>query len=130
MGERERGPSYIEKVVRRKRYRGIMMRLRGAAVEREHAEDVFRLHSEKWKAETRHFSMIIQIATHPSYQRIIGLGKDALPLILRDLEKHPSQWFWALAALTGENPVRPEDAGNVRAMQSAWLDWGRRNGYL
>ena len=66
----------------------------------------------------------------PSYQRIIGLGPSAIPLILRELENEPGHWFWALAALTGENPAAQGTAGNVDAMREAWLQWGRERGYL
>jgi len=56
----------------------------------------------------------------------------AVPLILRDLHmkaEDPDHWFWALQALTGDDPV-PEDArGDMRQMAAAWLDWGHRSGY-
>jgi hypothetical protein len=67
---------------------------------------------------------------HPAYQRIIGLGPQVIPLILGELAKQPEQWFWALAALTGEDPVPVADKGRVRAMAGAWLKWGRENGWI
>ena len=84
----------------------------------------------EWKQETAHLSSSVMIAQHRAYQEIIGMGKDAVPFILRDLEKSPSQWFWALRSIAGESPVRPEDRGDVDAMTVAWLDWGRRNRYI
>ena len=91
--------------------------------------DFQRLATE-WKQETAHLSSSVTIAEHRAYQEIIGMGKDAIPFILRDLEESPSQWFWALRSIAGESPVRPEDRGDVDAMTSAWLDWGRRNLYI
>ena len=38
-------------------------------------------------------------------------------------------WFWALEAITEENPVPPA-AGKVREMARAWVDWGKRQGLL
>ncbi len=67
---------------------------------------------------------------HPAYQRIIGLGPAVIPLILADLARQPDHWFWALRALTGEDPVPAEARGRVKAMADAWLQWGRENGYL
>lgn len=67
---------------------------------------------------------------HPAYQRIIGLGPAVIPLVLRDLEQQGGHWFWALRALTGENPVKPEDAGQVRKMTESWLEWGRQRGLV
>ena len=84
----------------------------------------------RWRAETAVLSSTTAVAMHPAYQRIIGLGPQAIPLILADLQATPGHWFWALAALTGENPVPPGDEGRVRAMADAWLAWGRANGWI
>jgi hypothetical protein len=67
---------------------------------------------------------------HPAYQRIIGMGERALPHILGDLQVRGGQWFWALRAITGEIPYSPKDAGRIPVMKEAWLDWGKRNGYI
>ncbi len=91
--------------------------------------DFQRLATE-WKQETAHLSSPEMIAAHRAYQEIIGMGKNAIPFILRDLEDSPSQWFWALRSIVGESPVRPEDRGDVDAMAAAWLEWGRRNLYI
>jgi hypothetical protein len=71
-----------------------------------------------------------QMATLKPYQRIIGMGSPAVPLILEELRREPDQWFWALEAITEENPVPPEAAGKVREMARAWIDWGQRQGFL
>jgi hypothetical protein len=68
---------------------------------------------------------------HPAYQKIIGMGEWAIALILRELaENGPDDWFWALTAITDENPITEKMAGDMRAMTEAWLQWGRRAGYL
>ncbi len=64
------------------------------------------------------------------YQRIIGIGWPAVPLILEELRRDPDQWFWALEAITEENPVPKEAAGNVPIMAQAWVDWGMKQGLL
>ena len=74
-------------------------------------------------------SSTTDIAMLPSYQQIVGMGEIAVPLILRELETEPAQWFWALRAITGENPVPPESRGRVREMTQAWIEWGHREGY-
>jgi hypothetical protein len=85
--------------------------------------------ARQWREETAHFSSQTQMAMHPAYQRIIGLGPGVLPLIFRELERSPDFWFWALRAITRENPVGPEDAGKVRKMTEAWLAFARERGY-
>ena len=62
------------------------------------------------------------------YQRIIGLGWPAVSLILQELHREPDQWFWALEAITEENPVPHEAAGNVSLMAQAWIEWGAKLG--
>jgi hypothetical protein len=76
-------------------------------------------------------SKVTKRILHPAYQKIIGLGEAAIPLILQDLSANgPDDWFWALTAITDENPIKKEMAGNMAAMTEAWLQWGRNAGYL
>ena len=66
---------------------------------------------------------------HPAYQQIIGMGTDAIPFIVEELRQTPDQWFWALKAITGEDPVDPADRGRVRRMADAWLELAKEHGY-
>lgn len=90
----------------------------------------FETNKVRWKKETKYYSSVEKIAMHPSYQKIIGMGMDVVPFILRDLSKEPNQWFWALKAITDTDPVPVEDRGRVRKMVAAWLKWGRENGIV
>jgi hypothetical protein len=83
-----------------------------------------------WKQRSRHLSNTAQMAMLASYQRIIGMGTDALPMILEELERDPDQWFWALEAITDEDPVPPEAKGKVVQMAQAWIGWGKQRGLL
>jgi len=67
----------------------------------------FQRHLALWKDETSAQSSIHVIAMHPSYQRIIGMGRTVLPLLFQELQREPDQWFWALHAITGEDPGAP-----------------------
>lgn len=87
----------------------------------------FEALSTEWMEATKYRSFSHQIALHPAYQRIIGLGASVLPLIFRELEDAPQHWFWALRAITGEDPVPAESRGNVSAATEAWLEWGRQH---
>ena len=93
-------------------------------------EEQFANLANEWKAASGHLSSVSRIAVHPAYQRIIGMGRKAIPLILDDLREHPDHWFWALAAITGVDPVPDSDAGHVSRMTEAWLKWGREEGYV
>ena len=65
---------------------------------------------------------------HAAYQRIIGMGPAVVPLILRDLEQKPDHWFWALRAITGDNPVKAEKCDRMKLMTQAWIQWGKEHG--
>jgi hypothetical protein len=83
-----------------------------------------------WSTDTAHLSSPIKLMKHPAYQRIIALGAPVLPLILRDLSENGRFWFPALNAITGENPVPDDAAGDIERMTSAWIEWGRENGLI
>lgn len=83
-----------------------------------------------WRAETMCMSSLIDIAMHPTYQQIIGMGPPALPLILRELGEQGGEWFWALRAITGEDPVPPDAQGDLQRMRNAWLEWARLRGHV
>src|SRR5580765_5107750 len=93
------------------------------------SEDASRCRSQalarEWKAATLYLSSISAKAMHPAYQQIIGMGKEALPLLLGELRQKPDHWFWALQAITGQNPVPASDRGNMTKMALAWLEWGK-----
>lgn len=95
----------------------------------ETARDRFTRLAARWKDESRYMSNTAQMALLWSYQSIIGMGREAVPFILDELRREQKQWFWALRAITGDDPVPKEFAGLVRESAQAWIDWGVRNGY-
>lgn len=99
------------------------------AVEHE-LEERFHALAEEWKRDTQLESSVSRIAMHPSYQKIIAMGQRAIGFILRDLQRQPHHWFWALRAIASESPVPPAARGNIHLMARAWLDWGRNRGHF
>lgn len=93
-------------------------------------EQGFRESADRWRRDTAVLSSVTAKAMHPAYQRIIGMGPSVVPMLLRHLEREPDHWFWALTAITGEDPVPAEDAGDLDRMAEAWLRFGREHGYL
>jgi hypothetical protein len=94
------------------------------------ASETFGALAADWKAKRGPVSSVTEMAMVPEYQRIIGMGARALPFILEELERRPDHWFWALKAITGEDPVPSEARGNLRRMTEAWLQWGHANGTI
>jgi hypothetical protein len=103
--------------------------LPGVVIAPSTVERQFNELAAQWKEDIEFISSTTEIAMQPSYQRIIGLGPAAIPCIMRELEQRPRQWFWALRAITGVDPVPADKRGNLPAMAKAWLDWGRSHGF-
>lgn len=91
---------------------------------------LFRTLVKQWRRDTAVDSSVQEKVLHSAYQQIIGLGPAATPLILAEMKQRPGQWFWALRAITREDPVEPSNAGDISSMTRAWLDWGRRKGLV
>lgn len=71
----------------------------------------------------------MKIILIPAFQKIIGMGQDAVPFLLRELETNPDNWFWALMMITDEDPVPEDIRGDGEAMAKAWIEWGKERGY-
>jgi hypothetical protein len=83
-----------------------------------------------WREQTAFLSSSTALVAHPAYQELIALGRSALPFLFRDMEQtfdgHLSS---ALVAITGAQPVPPEEGGKIRKVAERWLAWARKNGY-
>lgn len=99
-----------------------------AKEKREELRQRFCVLADKWSKDTKHTSSVEEMVLHPNYLKIIAMGKDAIALLLEELERKPDHWLVALHVLTDEDPAPPESSF-YEAVQ-AWLEWGRRKGYL
>lgn len=91
-----------------------------------------RLVSEWRRERDATSSFVSDMAMCTSYQKIIGMGDAAIPLILSELRSEgdePDHWFWALRVITDVDPVPVEDRGQTVKMARAWLAWGEQQGY-
>lgn len=85
---------------------------------------------DEWHAKAAFLSSSNARALMRPYQEVIGLGRMAVPLLLQDLAESGTDWFWALKAIAGEDPVPVGDRGDVEAMTAAWLEWGAQRGLI
>ena len=95
---------------------------------KQELEQEFNELAQLWYRETRMLSSVQQIVLHPAYQKIIGMGKDALPLIFRELKRSRGHWLWALAMITRQDRAKPGQ--KFTEAVDSWLAWGREMGYL
>lgn len=99
-----------------------------AEISTEVVEKFYVLASD-WEKEVSGLSSTAQMSEHPAYQEIINMGTKIVPLLLLELKNNPLYWLSALSAITGENPIKPEQRGRVKQMASAWIEWGKNQGY-
>jgi hypothetical protein len=97
---------------------------------KDEVRERFRQLAAQWKAESLYLSNSTKMAMLKPYQRIIGMGPVVVPLILEELQREPDHWFWALEAITQEDPVPPEARGKVGEMADAWIAWGKQQGSI
>ena len=103
------------------------------ADDREGSQDLadrFRDLADQWEDESMFLSNSGHALALPSYDAIVKLGDQAVPLILKRMQTRGGHWYHALHDITKEDPVDPADWGNVAAMQAAWLRWGRDHGSI
>lgn len=96
---------------------------------RESSENRFRELVQQWKEQTKFTSSATDLVMNPAYQQIIGMGPSALPFLMAELRREPDHWFAALQAITGQDPLLPEERGDLDRMTSVWLAWGKAHGY-
>lgn len=91
----------------------------------EEREWMFLELAEEWRRTHRWSWRTDKLVDNPAYQEIMTMSWEAVPFIIRELEKSPDHWFYALMKITGENPVPPEHAGSLDLMAKDWIRWWR-----
>ena len=81
--------------------------------------------AERWQRETAFDSVGKRTVEHPAYQKIIGMGDSALPLIFREMEQKGGHWFHALREITGQTRYLRKCGARWKDMQRAWLEWAQ-----
>jgi hypothetical protein len=81
-----------------------------------------------WRQETSHSSSLSEKFEHPAYAAIIAMGHNALPFILRELERGRGHWHPALHQITGAQPVPNSARGRADSIAEAWLTWAKSKG--
>jgi hypothetical protein len=98
---------------------------------RSQLERRFKRLVSQWKEDRNELSSNhMEWAMSENYQKIIAIGPEAIPLVLRELRHAPDHWFWALSTLTDADPVKSEHRGIFPEMVKDWLSWGTANGFI
>jgi len=93
-------------------------------------EAYFNALADKYIRETMVLSF--EAKDHPSYVKIILMGKKAIPWILKRMQVEDSMIFSLLKYLVEEKdiPITECMRGKIRLIQHAWLEWGKREGHI
>jgi hypothetical protein len=94
---------------------------------RTEIKSVFDNFYEKWHEETKYLSSPTMMFENRYYKKIISLGMVVVPVIINKLKETPCHLFFALYKITGINPVRPENRGNIEKMSNDWIAWWEQN---
>jgi hypothetical protein len=100
------------------------------SVAEQSLEERFREYADKWESQTAFLSATPMRILNDSYQSIMAMGPEVVPILLRDLQKTQRHWFWALRHLTSADPVPEKDRGTVDRMIAAWIAWGKAEGKI
>ena len=71
----------------------------------------------EWKNDTRFLSSVSAITRHPSFQSIVEMGGNAVPFIIEEIERKPSNLVWAL------NAIFHKKIGNGESITEACRLW-------
>lgn len=81
----------------------------------------FEEYRDAWQQKSQFMSSVTDIVLIPEYQKIIGLGRPALPLIIDELRHSVDHWFWALTAIAGADYA--EGATTLSEASDRWIEW-------
>ena len=78
---------------------------------------LFDRYLEKWQHDTHFLSSVSAITSHPSFIRIVNMGGNAVPFIIEEIERRPSNLVWAL------NAIFHKKIGNGQSVTEACKLW-------
>ena len=78
---------------------------------------LFNNYLEQWQHDTRYLSSTAAITNHPAFNSIINMGGNAVPYILEEIERKPSNLVWAL------NAIFHKKIGNGETVSQACKLW-------
>ncbi len=88
--------------------------------------EVFQGLVDDWRRECALVSSASRRTQHPAYRTIVGMGRTVLPYLLGEMLARPNEWSAALIEISGENPVRASDRGDLTKVARAWAAWAKR----
>ena len=95
-------------------------------------EKDFNERADRWERQTAIYSNPSSLYLHRDYYAITGRGIEnprlVIPWILKRLESHGGDWFFALEKITDENPAK--NCEDFDSAKSAWNEWAKERGII
>ena len=60
---------------------------------------LFNKYRNEWKRDTKFLSSVSTVTAHPAFAQIVNMGGNAVPFIVEEIEREPSNLVWALNAI-------------------------------
>ena len=60
---------------------------------------LFSKYHDEWQHDTKFLSSVSAITAHPAFSQIVNMGGNAVPFIIEEIERKPSNLVWALNAI-------------------------------
>jgi hypothetical protein len=65
-----------------------------------------------------------------SHLQLMSMGPSIIPLLMERLRKGSGRWIYALKCISGEEAETADMRGDADRVIEAWVQWGKRNGYI
>jgi|GEM_PF-7125850 len=80
----------------------------------------YESYRDAWYRKTMFLSSLMDITEDVDFQRIIALGKEAIPLIIQDIRKSPNALVIALNAITNAS-IKSNKKLTISELCQAWI---------
>jgi len=89
-------------------------------VQQVHLKDKFSSLKRAWGKATMFSSSISEIVDDNNFKRIIEMGNSAIPFIIDEIDREPSNLVWALNIITGAT-IRSNQRLTITETCKAWV---------
>ena len=89
-------------------------------VQQVHLKDKFTSLKKAWDKATMFSSSISDIVEDSNFKRIIEMGNGAIPFIIDEIDREPSNLVWALNLITGAT-IRSNQRLTITETCKAWV---------
>ena len=125
----------------RKVFGGTMDKVFGVVRDHEEGTELWRGPNDKliekvngyvdaWERETVNISSPAETMKNQNYDKLVKLGYKIIPILLERMKGELGFLFMILSRITREQVISYTMAGDIEAINQAWVSWGIERGYI